>query len=66
MSESNYVPGFFIKGDSERVATTPAEAVSLVFQGYKRKLAEAVELAEAPRPGPTVRKFVDKDDEDKS
>lgn len=43
----SYEPGTYAKGDDVKVATTPAKAVALVFQGYKLK-SEKVDEAAAP------------------
>lgn len=48
MSESNYAPGTYVKGDVERVAASSRDAVALVFEGYKPKANAPVE-GEAPK-----------------
>lgn len=37
MSESEYQPGTYVKGDVERVAHTASDAVALRFDGYTLK-----------------------------
>lgn len=43
MSHSNE-PGVYVKGDIEKVAQSPSEAVALAFKGFKRR--NDVELAQ--------------------
>lgn len=35
MSDAQYPTGTYVKGDSVKVANTPARAVALVFDGYR-------------------------------
>lgn len=42
-SDSNYPTGVYVKGDQERVANRPSQAVSLVFEGYVLKTEEVAE-----------------------
>jgi hypothetical protein len=45
MSDAQYKPGVYVKGDSEKVANTPARAVALVFDGYTLKETVPAESA---------------------
>lgn len=40
MSESQYPAGFYVKGDSTKVARSAAAAVALVFDGYRIRTSE--------------------------
>lgn len=48
MSDSPYKPGTYVKGDSERVANSAADAVALQFDGYSLKEDAPASTAEAP------------------
>lgn len=43
MTNAQYAPGVYVKGDVERVANTPARAVALVFDGFRLKEAVPAE-----------------------
>lgn len=49
----SYEPGTYAKGDQTKVATTAADAVALVWDGYKRVETDAPE-APAAEPAPTA------------
>lgn len=55
---SDYEPGEYVKGGKRKHADTPADAVALVFEGYKR-----VEDKPTQNVGPAP---VDEPDEDES
>lgn len=37
MSDAQYQPGVYVKGDDEKVANTASRAVALIFEGYRLK-----------------------------
>lgn len=51
MSDSNYAPGTYVKGDVERVALSSRDAVALAFEGFKPKAdAPAAEEQKVEEP----------------
>lgn len=57
-----YEPGVYVKDGRERVANSRADAVALVFEGYKPKASEEVDhIVDAG--GTTLRTFSTFDDD---
>jgi hypothetical protein len=58
MSDAQYQPGVYAKGDVRKTANTQAKAVALVFDGYKRVEDAQAEQASLPEasvtPAPTT------------
>lgn len=48
--QGEYVPGTYVRGDKVRIARTPAEAVSALFDGYTLQAAPEPELEKEEAP----------------
>lgn len=58
MSDSEYTPGTYVKGNTTRVANSTSEAVALRFEGYRKadstpEVSESVEVTEPVATPPT-------------
>lgn len=51
---SEYQPGTYVKGDSVRTASTAADAVAFVFDGYTRKADESPKATPKSKSTPST------------
>lgn len=49
----DHQPGTYVKGDTARVASTPADAVALVFDGFVRQDDSEQTKTEKAEPAPS-------------